>query len=72
MMIYERREEACGYVKMLLAHGFLNFLNILSNIFRLQLLPGVMVVQFVLVTGWFFTISLHRYSCFLVIFLDRT
>lgn len=40
-----------GFSKVFL-HSFLSCL---------QHLLGVMVVQFVLVTGWFFTISLHRY-----------
>lgn len=35
--------------------------------YNLQHLLGVMVAQFVLATGWFFTISLHRY--FLWLFL---
>lgn len=32
-----------------------------SSLSCLQHLLGVMVAQFVLATGWFFTISLHRY-----------
>lgn len=43
-------------------NGFLSIKSVLIALSsNLQHLLGVMVAQFVLATGWFFTISLHRY-----------